>query len=184
MYENSVAREIAWQEADRLFPTDYEYDEGSKQRAGYPIYRSTVKDVNAWISDLNCRLEVNVEQKDHSISSTNVWVDYDWELAKNYGTKYTDEEYEKLDSQKDNEGWTKNEFAEWIANEFGFQKEKIHVMSDMRTWAHNKRTKVVRPLRFTHRDPAYNATDWNYCRFEVCGNTFEVIDGELEQIWE
>lgn len=31
----------AWGMANEIFPTDYEKDEESSRRAGYPIYRST-----------------------------------------------------------------------------------------------------------------------------------------------
>lgn len=54
-----VNKESAWNLANRLFPTDYELDDYLSEKAGYPIYFSTVKGVNAWISDLGCRLELN-----------------------------------------------------------------------------------------------------------------------------
>ena len=54
------SREEAWQQANKLFPTDYVKDEQSSASAGYPIYKSTASDVNAWISDLNVALELNI----------------------------------------------------------------------------------------------------------------------------
>ena len=54
------SREEAWREAARLFPTDYEKDDGSTERAGYPIYKSTAQDNDSWISDLNTSLELNI----------------------------------------------------------------------------------------------------------------------------
>lgn len=66
----------AWDEANRIFPTDYMKDEQSSHRAGYPIYRSTADGVNAWISDLNCRLEVNIQNpKTKEIKSTNIYIE-------------------------------------------------------------------------------------------------------------
>ena len=57
-------REAAWEEVNKIFPTDYEKDEGSSQRAGYPIYRSTAEDHHYyWISDLNNQLEVNMPEQ-------------------------------------------------------------------------------------------------------------------------
>jgi len=53
-------REEAWEQANKLFPTDYEKDERASQNAGYPIYMSTAEGVNAWISDLNVTLELNM----------------------------------------------------------------------------------------------------------------------------
>ena len=51
----------AWEAANKMFPTDYQKDEESSQRAGYPIYRSTAADhYSFYICDLNDRLEVNM----------------------------------------------------------------------------------------------------------------------------
>ena len=49
----------AWSKVDEIFPTDYEKDSKSSERAGYPVYRSTAeghyyggyegrKDSNMW----------------------------------------------------------------------------------------------------------------------------------------
>lgn len=61
----------AWKLADRLFPTAYKKDEQSSSNAGYPIYRSTAEGVNAWISDLGNRLELNYQDK----PSENIWIE-------------------------------------------------------------------------------------------------------------
>ena len=41
----------AWDMANRIFPGDYSKDEESSERAGYPIYRSSVEYYN-YICDL------------------------------------------------------------------------------------------------------------------------------------
>lgn len=56
----ATSREQAWQMANDTFPTDYIYDSVASQNAGYPIYVSTAFGVNAWISDLNTTLELNM----------------------------------------------------------------------------------------------------------------------------
>lgn len=61
----------AWELASRLFPTDYEKDEDRSSRAGYPIYYSTAEGMNAWISDLNNRLELNYSNGE----SENIWIE-------------------------------------------------------------------------------------------------------------
>ena len=38
--------EEAWTKANEFFPTDYNKDEESSERAGYPIYRSSVEYYN------------------------------------------------------------------------------------------------------------------------------------------
>lgn len=63
----------AWKLANKLFPTDYKKDEERSSRAGYPIYHSTADGVNAWISDLGNRLELNYSNGE----SENIWIEED-----------------------------------------------------------------------------------------------------------
>lgn len=54
------SRKSAWDKANVIFPTDYLRDAERSERAGYDVYYSTAHGVNAWISDLGNRLEVNL----------------------------------------------------------------------------------------------------------------------------
>lgn len=63
----------AWELANRLFPTDYEKDEERSIRAGYPIFYSTANGVDAWISDLGNRLELNYADG----KLENIWIELD-----------------------------------------------------------------------------------------------------------
>ena len=65
------SKEQAWVEADKLFPTDYIKDEKKSDIAGYDIYYSTCDGVNAWISDLEDRLEVNLATGE----TVNIWIE-------------------------------------------------------------------------------------------------------------
>ena len=67
----------AWAEVQKIFPTRYEHDASRSERAGYPIYYSTAADVNAWISDLGNRLEVNLPDG----KSVNIWIQAPAEAA-------------------------------------------------------------------------------------------------------
>ena len=69
MKANSRAQ--AWREADNLFPTDYIKDEMKSNIAGYDIYCSTCEGVNAWISDLEDRLEINFTTGE----TVNIWIE-------------------------------------------------------------------------------------------------------------
>lgn len=82
-------KQQAWEVANRMFPTDYMQDTMSSKRAGYPIYRSTADDVNAWISDLNVRLEVNIQDPEtKEINSTNIWISGDPEIIETISWNY------------------------------------------------------------------------------------------------
>lgn len=65
------SREQAWREADKLIPTDYIKDEKKSDAAGYDIYYSTCEGVNAWISDLGNRLEINLATGE----TVNIWIE-------------------------------------------------------------------------------------------------------------
>jgi hypothetical protein len=65
------SREQAWREADNLFPTDYIKDEKKSDAAGYDIYCSTCDGTNAWISDLDNRLEINLTTGE----TVNIWIE-------------------------------------------------------------------------------------------------------------
>ena len=77
----------AWAEVQKIFPTRYEHDANRSERAGYPIYYSTASDVNAWISDLGNRLEVNLPDG----KSVNIWIQAPAEATTSNSTKSTEE---------------------------------------------------------------------------------------------
>lgn len=64
----------AWKVANQLFPTDYAKDEKLSQRAGYPIYCSTLLGCNSWISDLGTSLELNIEDGKKN-STTRIFIE-------------------------------------------------------------------------------------------------------------
>lgn len=65
------SRKQAWIDADKLIPTDYIKDEMKSEAAGYDIYYSTCDGVNAWISDLEDRLEINLATGE----TVNIWIE-------------------------------------------------------------------------------------------------------------
>lgn len=66
-----TSKAAAWAEVNKIFPTDYEHDASRSERAGYPIYYTTADSMNAWISDLGNRLEVNLPDGE----SVNIWIE-------------------------------------------------------------------------------------------------------------
>ena len=71
------SKQEAWRKADVLFSTDYMKDDIRSNRAGYDIYYSTAAGVDAWISDLGDRLEVNMENGE----TVNIWIDDEPQFA-------------------------------------------------------------------------------------------------------
>lgn len=65
-------KEQAWAEVNKIFPTDYEKDEGSSQRAGYDVYRHPTLNYYTRICDLGNRLEVLTGEYGETV--TNIWI--------------------------------------------------------------------------------------------------------------
>lgn len=117
------SRKEAWNEANRLFPTDYMKDDRSSANAGYPIYESTASDNRSWISDLGNRIELNIWGK-NGVESINIWIEEEPEIVelrsmtcdsvracciKNYlYTKGTVRDYDRMLSKAEEEFSLKN----------------------------------------------------------------------------
>ncbi|MFI3313929.1 MAG: hypothetical protein R3Y62_08580 [Eubacteriales bacterium] len=70
---NVPNKEKAWEEAGKLFGTDYEKDERASKNAGYPIYRHPTLNPNSKICDLGVRLEVTTGE--YGETTTNIWIE-------------------------------------------------------------------------------------------------------------
>lgn len=62
----------AWEEVNKIFPTDYEKDEASSVRAGYDIYRHRELNYYSRICDLGNRLEVLTGEYGENV--VNIWI--------------------------------------------------------------------------------------------------------------
>lgn len=73
---------------------------------------------------------------------------------------------------------TDDEAVELIASEFGFAPEKIEIVRQIKTYEVS-RHRQLRQKGAIDRPPVYDATDWNYVRFNCAGWAYEMIDGQL-----
>jgi hypothetical protein len=165
-----ATKEQAWATAGEIFPTDYEKDEVASERAGYGIYRHPTLNYHNHICDLGNRLEVLIEK-----GIINIWIEP--ELAKGWGTNMNQADYEHL--RGDSENWTMTEEAaiELVNDEFGFELDKVKIITEVETFY--KDGIYVKPYKKYTRTPQYCATDYNYIRFNVKGQQYEMINGEL-----
>ena len=69
---NVINKEQAWQEVNKIFPTDYEKDFASSERAGYDVYRHPTLNYYNRICDLGNRLEVITGECGENV--TNIWI--------------------------------------------------------------------------------------------------------------
>lgn len=113
------------------------------------------------ISRLRKQVETEQEWQDYEIKENVQQNDYD-NLVKQSDTQYlTDEEAKEL-------------LYKW----YGFAKEKVTIHKSVPTYQIN-RHKQLRRTGTLDRRPLYNATDWNYIRFDCGAMTYELYNDTL-----
>ena len=170
-------KEQAWLEANKIFPTDYEKDYASSERAGYDIYRHYTLNPNARICDLGNRLEVLTGE--HGENVTNIWIEP--EIIKGMGTNMSEADYVKLCGTGKEWEMTEGEAKMWINSEFGFEASRIEIVSEVSVYK-NVNGRCVIHQTYT-RKPQKCATDYNYVRFDVNGWYYEAVNGQLYQYY-
>lgn len=80
------SREKALIEVDRLMTTDYMKDDHLSERAGYPLYYSTLEGCTDRWADLNCRFEVILDSK---FEYYTIWID-ERPMLERAGFKYNE----------------------------------------------------------------------------------------------
>jgi hypothetical protein len=109
----------------------------------------------------------------------------DWKLSDRAGTHMSQENYlnlRYLALRTDGCGrvLSESDAKKLIVEEFGFQLDKIEIITEVETFEVSRHYRLRRKDTFT-REPLYCATDWNYIRFNVGNLQYEMINGELEQ---
>lgn len=113
------------------------------------------------ISRLRKQVETEQEWQDYEIKENVQQNDYD-NLVKQSDIRYlTDEEAKEL-------------LYKW----YGFAKEKVTIHKSVPTYQIN-RHKQFRRTGTLDRRPVYNATDWNYIRFDCGAMTYELYNDTL-----
>ena len=87
-------------------------------------------------------------------------------------------DYEGLITACGTEMYTDDKVIKFVANEFGFDPEKIKVYHWVPLMAYVGGGWKCTGVRIK-RHPAYNATDWNYMLFSVNRYVYEVVNGNL-----
>ena len=123
-------------------------------------FKKDIADRDRRIDQLTAELDVELEWKPSNDAGTNMEQKRYEELAK-YGKAMTDEEAKAF-----------------IADECGFDPEKIRILHEVNTYEVNKHRRLRKSGTFD-RAPVYEATDWNYVRFDCACFMYELVNGEL-----
>ena len=102
----------------------------------------------------------------------------DWKPAEHTGTNMKQKEYQKLLECCTTEILSDEEAVKRISELFGFMQDRIQILHEVQTFEVNKYHRL-RVKDTYQREPLYDATDWNYIRFDCAGNQWELVNGEL-----
>lgn len=111
----------------------------------------------------------------------------EWKPTESCGTNMSQDRYEDLmASCTGGHGvphvMSEIEAKQLVAEEFGFNPERIEIVTTVHTYEVNKYHQLRKAATYT-RQPLYDATDWNYVRFNVRGAgatwCYEMVNGDL-----
>ena len=71
-----------------------------------------------------------------------------------------------------------------VCEQFGFDAGKVNVEETAELQMYVGACSTKPSGAYIPRRPLYNATDWHYIRFRVCGILWECVNDHLEQIAE
>lgn len=127
----------------------------------------TEKQFKKDVADRNRRIEQLTAELDAEL---------DWKPCTGTGTNMEQSRYEDLTSA--GRVMTDEEAKAFIADECGFDLDKIRIVHEVCTYEVNKHRRLRKAATFD-RAPAYGATDWNYVRFDCAMFMYELVNGEL-----
>ncbi|MDE6677807.1 MAG: hypothetical protein K2K02_02090 [Ruminococcus sp.] len=86
--------------------------------------------------------------------------------------------YDNLAGRYDTRQLDVHRAKEMISELFGFSTEKIEIITSIPVYEINRHNQL-RVAGNAERKPLYNATDWNYIRFNCCGTEYEMFNDSL-----
>ena len=105
-------------------------------------------------------------------------MELDWHPVEHTGTNMKQKEYQKLLEWYTTEVLSDEEAVKRISELFGFMPDRIQILREVQTFEVNKYHRL-RVKDTYQREPLYDATDWNYIRFDCAGNQWELVNSEL-----
>lgn len=126
-----------------------------------------LKNAHGEIAHLREQLEKTKAQLDREL---------EWHPTSKLGTNMSEHDYQLL--ADDTAPMSELDALRRIAHECGFDMSCIKLVPTVETFDVNKHQKC-RVSGTYSRLPVWASTDWNYIRFDVCDNQWEIVNGEL-----
>ena len=145
------------------------------------IYKARAEEIAQLKSELvemEKRHKAEMEAREKQIAQLTAELDreLEWKPSDGTGTNMEQKRYEEL--AKYGKAMTDEEAKAFIADECGFDPEKIRILHEVNTYEVNKHRRLRKSGTFD-RAPVYEATDWNYVRFDCACFMYELVNGEL-----
>lgn len=142
-----------------------------------------IEELKKELQGMEKRLEAQKEAAEKEINSLQEKLDKELEWKPcNSGTTMNQERYETLASAGGTNILTEDEAKELLYQEFGFALEKIQIIHTVHTYESNKYG-YMRKADEYNRQPVYNASDWNYIRFDCSGWQYEMVNCSLQDYY-
>ena len=145
------------------------------------IYKARAEEIaqlKSQLVEMEKQHKSEMEAREKQIAELNADLDreLEWKPCDGSGTNMTQERYEHLANC--GQVMSDGEAKEFIADECGFDPEKIHILHEVNTYEVNKHRRL-RVAGTFDRAPMYESTDWNYIRFDCACFMYEFINGQL-----
>lgn len=156
--------------------------DGMAERIQREVNMDTLKEERDQAAEL-ARRDAEIERLKKELDR-----ELEWKPTDSAGTNISQECYEKLlESCTGRNGdplvMSEGEARQLVAEEFGFDPDRIEIITTVHTYEVNRHHQLRKAAAYT-RQPLYDATDYNYVRFNVrCAGatwTYEMVNGELE----
>ena len=138
-------------------------------------------DIATWMAEDKARTEIAALEEKIAKLEAQLEAEQEWQV-KGVESGMSEEDYSSLASENVGSRFLSDtEARDKISDEFGFAHGRIKILHEVPIEEVN-RHHMVRTTKTAKRMPVYNATDWNYIRFDCAGWSYEMINGNLNKI--
>ena len=137
-----------------------------------------IEQLKSTLMEIEKQYKKEIEDREIRISKLSADLDRElgWKPCFDAGTNMEQSRYESL--ARSGKEMTDEEAKKFIAEECGFSQDKVTVLHEVNTFEVNKHGQLRKSGTFA-RIPVYEATDWNYVRFNCAGFMYEIVNGNL-----
>ena len=164
--------------------------EGDGEKKIYQARAAEIDRLNGKILEMDKSAKKDGAEYEKRLAALQAQLDreLEWKPYEDTGTNMTQADYDSLlacctGDHGDPHVMSEGEARMLVAEEFGFNPERVEIITTVHTYEVNKYRRLRKAGIYT-RQPLYNATDWNYVRFNVrgagCTWMYEMVNGELE----